>query len=429
MKRQRSSLLFSAAKRYMPGGVSSPVRSFSAVGGEPPFIARGKGSRVWDEDGNEYIDYVGSWGPAILGHAPDDIVAVVCAAAAKGLSFGAPTVGETLLAAEINAALPSMEMLRFVSSGTEACMSAIRLARGYTGKDLVIKFAGHYHGHSDGLLAKAGSGVATLALPSSAGVPREVVEHTLVAEFNDGVALRGIFSQHRGKIAAVIVEPIAGNVGFIRPQVDFLGLIRELCDQEQALMILDEVMTGFRVAFGGWQTLAGIKPDLTTLAKVIGGGLPLAVYGGRKEIMAKIAPLGPVYQAGTLSGNPLATACGLATLQRLKAPGVYEELNQKAAFLTSGLERLAARYDIPLRSDFAGGMFGFYFTHEQVRSYAEAQQTAVHWYPRFFHLMLDQGIYLAPSPYEAGFVSLAHSQEDLQATLDAAEQAFAQLRV
>lgn len=427
MDRRRSAHLYSEAQRCMPGGVSSPVRSFAAVGGEPLFIARAKGSHLWDEDGNEYIDYVGSWGTAILGHAPDEILAIVNETAAKGLSFGAPTQSETLLAQEIIAALPSIEKLRFVSSGTEACMSAIRVARGYTGKTIVIKFAGHYHGHSDGLLAKAGSGVATLALPSSAGVPAAVVEHTIVAEFNDEAGLREIFARHYHEIAAVIVEPIAGNAGFIRPQPGFLALIRELCSEYGAVFICDEVMTGFRVGYGGWQTLAQITPDLTTLAKVIGGGLPLAAYGGRAEIMNCIAPLGPVYQAGTLSGNPLATACGLATLRHLKKPGCYAELTEKTRILIKGLSSLASRYTIPFSGDSEGGMFGFYFSTAPVKNFSEAQRSAVHWYPRFFQSMLDQGIYLAPSAYEAGFVSLAHSQQDLQATLQAAEHAFATL--
>jgi glutamate-1-semialdehyde 2,1-aminomutase len=427
MHHTRSAQLFAAAKRVMPGGVSSPVRSFNSVGGEPPFIARAKGSRIWDEDGNEYIDYVGSWGPAILGHAPDELLAVINETAAKGLSFGAPTKMETLLAEEIISALPSIEKVRFVSSGTEACMAAIRLARGFTGKNMVIKFAGHYHGHSDGLLAKAGSGVATLSLPNSAGVPAEVVGFTLIAEFNDAEGLSQLFAQQQGKIAAVIVEPIAGNAGFIRPQPGFLEHIRALCTAEGALLIADEVMTGFRVCYGGWQNRVDFKPDLTTLAKVIGGGLPLAAYGGRADIMACIAPLGPVYQAGTLSGNPLATACGLATLQRLKQPDCYTELSRKSAFLVAGLEKLAHRFDLPFSGDYEGGMFGYFFSAQPVKSFAEAQRSAVDLYPRFFHGMLDRGIYLAPSAFEASFVSLAHSQEDLQATLVAAEAVFAQL--
>jgi glutamate-1-semialdehyde 2,1-aminomutase len=421
MKQQNSTELFTRAQRAMPGGVSSPVRAFAAVGGIPPFVARAKGSRLWDEDGNEYIDYVGSWGTAILGHAPDDILAVLQEAAAKGLSFGAPTKMETLLAEEIIAAIPSVERLRFVSSGTEACMAAIRLARGYTGKKLVIKFAGHYHGHSDGLLAKAGSGMATLSLPSSAGVPEEVVGLTIIADFNDGERLAEIFAQQRGNIAAVIVEPIAGNAGFIRALPGFLERVRELCDNEGALFICDEVMTGFRVGYGGWQNRLSFKPDLTTLGKIVGGGLPLAAYGGRSDIMSCIAPEGAVYQAGTLSGNPLATACGLATLRRLQAPGVYEELARKSAELIAGLEKVIHSFDIPCSGDSEGGMFGFFFSAERVKSFAEAQQSAVHLYPRFFHGMLDQGIYLAPSAYEASFMSLAHSNSDLQRTLAAAQ--------
>lgn len=427
MDRTRSTQLFAEAQQLMPGGVSSPVRAFGAVTGEPPLIARGKGSRIWDEDGNSYIDYVGSWGPAILGHANEEVIAAACEAASKGLSFGAPTHGESLLARELIAAIPSMEKVRFVSSGTEACMSAIRLARGFTGKKLVVKFSGHYHGHSDGLLAKAGSGIATLSLPSCAGVPAEIVELTLVCEFNHRDELERIFDQYRGQIAAVIVEAIGGNAGFIRAEAGFLELIRSLCTSENALFILDEVMTGFRVGYGGWQNKLKITPDLTTLAKVIGGGMPLAAFGGRKDVMDHLAPLGPVYQAGTLSGNPVATACGLATLRQLQRPGVYEELSQKAAFLVNGLQALAHRYDIPFTGDYEGGMFGYFFSHERVKSYTEAQKTAVHLFPRFFHLMLEKGIYLAPSMFEASFISLAHSQEDLQATLDAAEEVFSVL--
>lgn len=409
----------------IPGGVNSPVRAFGTVGGDPLFITAAKGSRITDADGSEFIDYVGSWGPAILGHAHPDVLEAVCSTAQRGLSFGAPTKTETLLAKSISEALPSMERLRFVSSGTEACMSALRVARGYTGREKIIKFEGNYHGHADMLLVKAGSGAATFGHPSSAGVPLEATKTTLTAPYNDLDFLKSVFENNPSDIAAVIIEPIAGNAGFIRPVEGFLAGIRALCDQYGALLIIDEVMTGFRVAFGGMQLTEKVKPDLCTLGKVIGGGMPLAAFGGRADVMEVLSPLGPVYQAGTLSGNPVATACGLKTLELIKKdPDFYSKLHEKSRFLMGGIEKAAKLADIPISTDFEGGMFGMYFSKTPVLNFSDAQRTNIDWYRRYFNLMLDNGIYLAPSAYEAGFVSMAHTMEDLEATIKAAERSF-----
>ena len=409
----------------IPGGVNSPVRAFGAVGGDPLFVTAAKGSKITDADGVEYIDYVGSWGPAILGHAHPEVVESVCSAAQLGLSFGAPTERETHLARCISEALPSMERLRFVSSGTEACMSALRVARGFTGREKIVKFEGNYHGHADMLLVKAGSGAATFGHPSSAGVPSDATKTTLTAPYNDLDFLKSVFEQNPSDIAAVIIEPVAGNAGFIRPVKGFLSGIRALCDQYGALLIIDEVMTGFRVAFGGMQLVEGVRPDLCTLGKVIGGGMPLAAFGGRADIMEVLSPLGPVYQAGTLSGNPVATACGLKTLELIKKdPDFYGKLHEKSRFLMNGIEKAAKSAGIPVTTDFEGGMFGMYFSSSPVLNFSDAQETKIDWYRRYFNLMLDNGIYLAPSAYEAGFVSMAHSQEDLEATVKAAEASF-----
>lgn len=422
MNRSQSNKLFEEAKQYMPGGVSSPVRAFGSVGGSPLFIKKANGAYIWDEDGNKYIDYVGSWGPAILGHAHPEVLESVIQTAQNGLSFGAPTKLETQLAKMVIDAVDSVEMVRFVSSGTEACMSAIRLARGFTGRDKIIKFTGNYHGHGDMLLVKAGSGVATFGLPDSPGVPKGAVEHTLVSPYNDVNALKELFSANEGEVAAIIVEPIVGNSGFIRPTDKFIKAMRELTIEFGALLIFDEVMTGFRVAWGGYQQILGVRPDLTTFGKVIGGGMPLAAYGGRKDIMSMVAPAGPVYQAGTLSGNPLAVSCGIKTLELLSMGATYEKLDVMTKKISNGFEELSDRYNIPFTTDQEGGMFGFFFTGEKVNSFEEAQKMDVEMFKKFHRGMLERGIYLAPSPYEAGFVSLAHSDEDIDRTLESARQ-------
>jgi glutamate-1-semialdehyde 2,1-aminomutase len=408
----------------IPGGVNSPVRAYTAVGGAPPFIARGKGAHVWDADGRRYIDYVGSWGPLILGHAHPAVVRAVARAAARGTSFGAPTAGEVEIAETICGALPSVEMLRFVSSGTEATMSAIRLARGATGRKKILKFDGCYHGHADALLVGAGSGVATLGIPGSPGVPEEFVRLTLTAPYNDLGALEEAFRIHGAELACVIVEPVAGNMGLVPPVRGFLEELRELCDRAGTLLIFDEVMTGFRVAWGGAQSLYGIRPDLTCLGKVVGGGLPAAAYGGRRELMREIAPSGPVYQAGTLSGNPLAVAAGLETLRRLAQRGVYEALGAKTRALADGLAERAAAAGVELTTAAVGGMFGFFFHPGPVPNFEAAKKSNGPRFRRFFAEMLARGIYLAPSAYEAGFVSLAHGERELRATLRAAEAAL-----
>jgi len=418
---------FKRAKRSIPGGVNSPVRAFGSVGGIPRFIDSAKGARVRDVDGNEYIDYVGSWGPMILGHAHPKVLKAVREAMASGTSFGAPTARESDLAEAIRRALPSVQKVRMVSSGTEATMSALRLARGVTGRARILKFDGCYHGHSDGLLVAAGSGVATLGIPGSPGVPKPMTDLTIIAPFNDLAATRKAFGRWGKDIAAIIVEPIAGNMGCIPPIPGFLEGLRGICDEFGALLIFDEVMTGFRVAPGGAQRLYKVKPDLTTLGKIVGGGLPAAAYGGRRDLMAHIAPEGDVYQAGTLSGNPLAVAAGIATLELLEVPGVYEKLAERSSALMVGLAERAEARGIPITTRSIGGMFGFFFHPGPVDSFAQAQQSDAAAFRRFFAAMLEAGIYLAPSPYEAGFVSLAHKKRDIAQTLDAAELALAKV--
>ncbi|MBX3668705.1 MAG: glutamate-1-semialdehyde 2,1-aminomutase [Rhodocyclaceae bacterium] len=419
--------LFERAGESIPGGVNSPVRAFRSVGGCPRFFVSGAGARLSDAEGRSYIDYVGSWGPAIAGHAHPDVVAAVQQAAARGLSFGAPTPDETELAELIRSHLPSMEMLRLVSSGTEATMSAIRLARGYTGRDAIIKFDGCYHGHADSLLVKAGSGLLTFGNPSSAGVPEDFARHTMVLDYNDVEQLDATFRSAGERIAAVIVEPVAGNMNLVAPAPGYLARLRELCSQFGALLIFDEVMTGFRVGLGGAQTLYGVRPDLTTLGKVIGGGMPVGAFGGRREVMQKIAPLGPVYQAGTLSGNPVAVAAGLATLRIVGQPGFYERLATSTRALTEGLCAAAQDAGVEFSAQAVGGMFGLYFRAAPPRNLAQVMQGDTARFNRFFHAMLARGIYLAPSAYEAGFVSAAHDAETLAQTLAAARASFAEL--
>lgn len=421
---KRSSAAFRAAKRVIPGGVNSPVRAFGSVGLTPRFIERAKGARIWDVDGNEYIDYVGSWGPMILGHADPAVLRAVRDAMSRGTSFGAPTELETRLAEAIRRAMPGIQQVRMVSSGTEATMSAIRLARGVTGRTRVLKFDGCYHGHSDGLLVGAGSGVATLGIPGSPGVPAAMAELTVQAPFNDLEAVEAAFARWPDEIACVIVEPVAGNMGCVPPLPEFLPGLRTLCDRHGALLIFDEVMTGFRVAHGGAQKLYAVRPDLTCLGKVVGGGLPAAAYGGRKDLMSRIAPAGDIYQAGTLSGNPLAVAAGLATLERLEAPGVYETLETRTRELVSGLTALAAEAGVEFSATSVGGMFGFFFHPGPVRSFAEARQSHGERFKLFFAAMLEGGIYLAPSAYEAGFMSLAHRSKDIDRTLEVARNAL-----
>jgi glutamate-1-semialdehyde 2,1-aminomutase len=425
LKLQRSEELFARAQRVIPGGVNSPVRAYQGVGGTPPFIARGEGPILIDVDGNRYIDYVGSWGPLILGHCDSEVLARVSEAAANGTSFGAPTAGEIELAELICDALPAMDMLRLVSSGTEASMSALRLARGATGRQRILKFEGCYHGHADSLLVGAGSGVATLGIPGSPGVPEAFVELTLQAPFNDLGAVTQVFEKWGSELACVIVEPIAGNMGCVPPDPGFLPGLRQLCDAHDALLIFDEVMTGFRVAWGGAQVRHDVQPDLTCLGKVVGGGLPAAAYGGRRELMTQMAPEGPIYQAGTLSGNPLAVAAGLETLRRLSKSGTYDALESMTRRLTQGLAERAHDAGVPFSTVSAGGMFGFFFHPGPVRNFADAQAADAPAFRRFFHAMLEAGVYLAPSPYEAGFVSLTHGERELAATLDAATVAFA----
>jgi glutamate-1-semialdehyde 2,1-aminomutase len=423
-RRNRSRALLRRAERVIPGGVNSPVRAYAAVGGSPPFVARGKGAYVTDADGRRYVDYVGSWGPLILGHAHPAVLRAVARAAARGTSFGAPTEGEVEIAEAICAALPAVEMVRFVSSGTEATMSAIRLARAATGRKKILKFDGCYHGHADALLVGAGSGVATLGIPGSPGVPEEFVRLTIVAPYNDVAALEAAFRAHGPELACVIVEPVAGNMGCVPPVRGFLEELRELCDRHGALLVFDEVMTGFRVAWGGAQSLYELRPDLTCLGKVVGGGLPAAAYGGRRELMCQMAPSGPVYQAGTLSGNPLAVAAGLETLRRLARPGVYEALAATTRLLTEGLAERASAAGVELTTAAVGGMFGFFFHPGPVLGFEDAKKSHGPRFRRFFAEMLARGVYLAPSAYEAGFVSLAHGPRELRATLGAAEAAF-----
>ena len=421
----RNQQLFEKSQRLIPGGVNSPVRAFGSVGGTPVFFRRGRGARLWDEDGKEYVDYVGSWGPMILGHAHPAVIEAVQKTAADSLSFGAPTALELEMAELLTELVPSMEQLRLVSSGTEATMSAIRLARGFTGRSKILKFEGCYHGHADSLLVKAGSGALTFGQPSSAGVPPELAAHTLTLSYNDSEAVDALFRQIGHEIACVIVEPVAGNMNLVAPRQEFLETLRTCCSAAGAVLIFDEVMTGFRVALGGAQQRYEITPDLTTLGKVIGGGLPVGAFGGRRDIMAKLAPLGPVYQAGTLSGNPVAVAAGLATLQQIREPGFHEKLETQTRKMTEGLTAAAREAGIAFCAQNVGGMFGLYFSEHIPASYAEVMQCDKEAFNRFFHAMLREGVYLAPSAFEAGFVSAAHGDDDIDFTIAAARKAFA----
>ena len=422
---------FERAQRVIPGGVNSPVRAFRAVGGTPRFIRRAEGAYMWDVEGQRYIDYIGSWGPMILGHGHPAVLDAVRSAAGEGFSFGAPTEAEVDLVEAIIAQVPSVQQVRLVSSGTEAAMSALRLARGATGRAKIIKFEGCYHGHADALLVKAGSGLATFGHPTSAGVPPEVVQHTLVLEYNNLAQLEEAFSTHGAQIACVMTEPIAGNMNFVRSDVPFMKRLRELCTQHGALLVFDEVMTGFRVALGGAQSvyakaLPGFAPDMSVFGKVIGGGMPLAAFGGSRDVMSQLAPLGPVYQAGTLSGNPVATACGLATLREISKPGFFDKLAASTRSLVDGLCKAAKEAGVPMVGDGEGGMFGFFFAERLPNNYSQVLATDKVRFNRFFHGMLERGVYLAPALYEAGFVSAAHSSADIAATLEAARQVFKQ---
>ena len=424
----RSSELFNRAKRVLPGGVNSPVRAFRAVGGTPFFVAHGHGSSLADVDGEEYLDYVCSWGALILGHAHPVVLDAVRAAAGRGWTYGAPCEAEVDLAEEVRQRMPSLEMMRFVNSGTEATMAAVRLARAATGRDIIIKFEGCYHGHADSFLVKAGSGVATLGLPDSPGVPTALAGLTLTAPFNDARSVADLFREHADRIAAVIVEPYVGNAGFIPPESDFHPALRSLCDRHGALLIFDEVMTGFRVAAGGAQERLGVKPDLTTLGKIVGGGFPVGVYGGRADLMKRVAPEGPVYQAGTLSGNPVAMGAGLATLRETSKPGFYETLNRRTDRLVSGLQNAARRNGVAVTSGHAGSMWGLYFTPGPVRSYADARQSDTALFARWHKAALARGVFLAPSAFEAGFVSAAHSDADIDFTIEQLDAALAEAR-
>jgi len=428
----QNAVLFERAQKTIPGGVNSPVRAFRQVGGVPRFVAKANGPYFWDANGQRYIDLIMSWGPMIAGHANPEVVAAVQKAAETSFSYGAPTEGEIELAERICALMPSVEQVRMVSSGTEATMSALRLARGYTGRDLIIKFEGCYHGHADSLLVKAGSGLLTFAdstqnAPSSGGVPQDLVKHTLVLPYNDTAAIEEVFNKQGNQIAAVILEPIAGNMNLIQPSKEFLSAIRKLTSKYGSVLIYDEVMTGFRVALGGAQSLQGITPDLTCLGKVMGGGMPMAAFGGKKEIMSKLAPLGNVYQAGTLSGNPVAVAAGLKNLEIISREGFYECLTGQTEKLMAGLKAAADKNNIPFAVDSVGGMFGFYFASEVPTSYEAVTKTNIENFKKFFHLMLDQGVYLAPSAYEAGFTSIAHDNAVIEAIIAAAEESFKQL--
>ena len=420
--------LFNQAGNIIPGGVNSPVRAFRAVGMNPPFIKKAKGSEIIDEDGNKYIDYVGSWGPMILGHAYDEIVDEITRAAADGLSFGAPTWREIRLAELICEAVPSVEMVRMVNSGTEAVMSAVRLARGFTGRDLILKFEGCYHGHSDGMLVKAGSGALTTGVPDSAGVPWDYAKNTITASYNDKNEVELIFKEYGDRLAAVILEPVAGNMGVVPPADGFLGLLRELTCKHGALLIFDEVITGFRLGYSGAQGYYGIEPDLSVFGKIIGGGLPVGAYGGRKDIMSKISPSGPVYQAGTLSGNPVAMAAGIKTLEILKKkPEIYSELDSKARLLEDGFKAAACKYGIPLWVNRAGSLLSAFFTGERVEDYKSAVKSDTTMFSSYFRQMLDRGIYIAPSQFEALFISYAHREEDLKKTINTIDSVFSKL--
>jgi glutamate-1-semialdehyde 2,1-aminomutase len=424
----RNQQLFDRAKALIPGGVNSPVRAFKAVGGTPRFVQRAQGAYFWDANGKKHIDYIGSWGPMIVGHGHPAVLEAVQKAALDGFSFGAPTEREIELAEEILKLVPSMEMVRLVSSGTEAGMSALRLARGATGRSKIIKFEGCYHGHADALLVKAGSGLATFGHPTSAGVPPEVVQHTLVLEYNNVAQLEAAFAEHGSQIACLMIEPIAGNMNFIRASAEFAKRCRELCTQHGALLVFDEVMSGFRVGLQSAQGVLGVKPDMTVLGKVIGGGMPLAAFGGSREVMSQLAPLGPVYQAGTLSGNPVATACGLATLKVIQQPGFFEDLSAKTRRLMNGLTSAAHAAGLPFNTDSEGGMFGFFMMNEKPQNYAAIMKTDGPKFNAFFHGMLDRGVYFAPALYEAGFVSAAHTDADIDETIAAAKEVFATLR-
>ena len=423
----RNEILFDRAKAIIPGGVNSPVRAFGSVGGVPRFIKKAEGAYVWDENGTRYTDYVGSWGPAIVGHAHPEVIEAVREAALGGLSFGAPTEGEIVIAEEIAKIMPSVERLRLVSSGTEATMTAIRLARGFTGRDKIIKFEGCYHGHSDSLLVKAGSGLLTFGNPSSAGVPADFTKHTLVLEYNNTDQLEEAFARNGDEIACVILEPFVGNMNLVRPTHEFIRALRELTAKHGAVLIYDEVMTGFRVALGGAQSLHGITPDLTTMGKVIGGGMPLAAFGGKREIMDCISPLGGVYQAGTLSGNPVAVAAGLKTLEIIQRPGFYENLTARTEQLVHGLKQAAAQTGIAFTADSVGGMFGLYFSGSLPQNYADMAASNIEAFKTFFHGMLDRGVAFGPSAYEAAFVSAAHTEELVAETVAMAADVFAQM--
>jgi glutamate-1-semialdehyde 2,1-aminomutase len=422
--------LFSNAKKVIPGGVNSPVRAFNGVGGTPVYIDHAKGAYIFDSEGKRYIDYVGSWGPMVLGHAHAEVIEAVKTTAEKGLSFGAPTELETLMAQRVCELMPSIELVRMVSSGTEATMSAIRLARGYTGRDMIVKFEGCYHGHSDSLLVKAGSGALTQGVPSSAGVPASLAAQTVTLAYNDSEMVKQTFAEIGEKIACIIVEPVAGNMNCVPPEAGFLETLRSVCDQYGSVLIFDEVMTGFRVALGGAQTLYNVKPDLTTLGKVIGGGMPVGAFGGSRKIMECIAPLGSVYQAGTLSGNPVAMAAGLKTLELISAPDFYENLTAKTEKFALAMQERAKQARIALSVNYVGGMFGLFFTKEEkISRLARVMQCDTELFKRFFHAMLAEGVYLAPSAFEAGFVSAAHTEDDLAQTLEAASRVFKSLTV
>ena len=424
MRRERSAELYATARKYIPGGVNSPARAWSAVGGEPLFIARGAGSRLWDADGNQYIDYVCSWGPMILGHAHPEVVEAIKGAAEGGTSFGAPTEAENELARSVLEAFPSIEMVRFVSSGTEAAMSAIRLARAFTGRDKVIKFEGGYHGHGDALLVATGSGATAHGIPDSAGVTRSLAQDTLVAQYNDMASVEAYFQAFPDQIACVIVEPVAGNMGVVPPQPSFLSGLRDVTTRNGALLMFDEVITGYRVRYGGAQHLYGVTPDVTCLGKIIGGGLPVGAYGGRRDIMEKVSPLGPMYQAGTLSGNPLAMAAGRKTLHLLQRPGLYDDLESRAQQLEQGLQRVFAEAETPLRINRVGSMMTLFFSESEVTGWESVSASDRQGFARFFHRMLEEGVYLPPSPFEAMFVSTAHSEADIEATIEAAGRAL-----
>ena len=425
MQQTRSQQLFEQAQRVIPGGVNSPVRSFRAVEGTPPFIARGQGSRVWDVDGNEYIDFLGSWGPLALGHAHPVVVEAVQRAAADGTSFGAPVEQEVQLAEIVCQAFPSVDMLRLVNSGTEACMSALRLARAFTGRSKIVKFAGNYHGHADGLLVQAGSGALTHGIPTSAGVPESYAAETLVATYNDTASVETLFDAWPDDIAAVIVEPVAGNMGVVLPAEGFHADLRRITEANGALLIFDEVITGFRVGYGGAQALFGITPDITTMGKIIGGGLPVGAYGGRRDVMQMVAPLGPMYQAGTLSGNPLAVAAGVATLTELQRPGVYEQLEATAVRFTEGVAAAFREAEVPSTINRVASMFTGFFNPGPVTSLAQVEQSDTAIYGRYFHALLDRGVYIAPSQFEAGFVSIAHTDADIDRAIEAVVEALA----